>query len=94
MDEQNYKIKNESKIHTPQKYIQNGRFESDFVCLENLIVKLDELISSTKALFYENVAKILNNQRLQRKACWSILKTFHNDKKKIPLIPPLFVDNK
>ena len=31
------------------KYIQNGRFESDFIFLENLITELNELISSTKA---------------------------------------------
>ena len=39
------------------KYIQNGRFESDFICLKNLIIKLNELISSTKAFHFENFAK-------------------------------------
>ena len=57
MDEGNYKIKNESKTYTLQKYIQNGRFESDFIFLENLITELNELISSTKALYYENLGK-------------------------------------
>ena len=40
-----------------KKYIQNGRFENDFVCLENFIIELNELISSTKALYYENLTK-------------------------------------
>ena len=64
-----------------KKYIQNGRFESDFVYLENLIIELNELISSTKALYYENLAKKLNNPLLQAKTYWSILKTFYNNKK-------------
>ena len=85
------KIKAKNALY--KKYIQNGRFESDFVYLENLIIELNELISSTKALYYENLAKKLNNPLLQAKTYWSILKTFYNDKK-IPLIPPLLVDDK
>ena len=67
-------------MHSIKKYNQNGRFESDFVYLENLIIELNELISSTKALYYENLAKKLNNLLLQAKSYWSILKTFYNDK--------------
>ena len=76
-----------------KQYIQNGRFESDFVFLENLITEINELISSTKNLYYESLAKKLNNPLLQAKTYWSILKSFHNEKK-IPIIPPLLVDNK
>ena len=72
-----------SKIKTKnllfKKYIQNGRFESDFVFLETLITETNELISSTKNLYYENLAKKLNNLLLQAKTYWSILKTFYND---------------
>ena len=64
-----------------KQYIQNGRFESDFLILETLLIELDELISSTKALFYKNLAKKLNNLLLQAKTSWSIIKTFYNDKK-------------
>ena len=64
-----------------KKYIQNGRFESDFVYLENSTIELNELISSTKALYYENLAKKLSNPLLQTKTYWSILMTFNNDKK-------------
>ena len=61
--------------------------------LENLITEVIELISSTKALYYENLGKKLSNPLLQVKTYWSILKTFYNGKK-IPLIPPLLIDKK
>ena len=76
-----------------KQYIQNSRFESDSRLLENVVNELNELISSTKALYYENLAKKLNNPLLQTKTYWSILKTFYNDKK-IPIIPPLLVNDK
>ena len=86
-----------SKIKTKNllfnQYIQNGRFESDFVFIENLITEINELISSTKNLYYENLVKKLNNPLLQAKTYWLILKSFFNEKK-IPIIPPLLVDNK
>ena len=50
-----------------KKYIQNGRFESDFIFLENLITELNELILSTNAPYYENLGKKLNNPLLQTK---------------------------
>ena len=59
-----------------KQYIQNGRFESDFLFLENLITEINELISSTKNLYYEKLAKKLNNPLLQAKTYWSILKSF------------------
>ena len=60
-----------SKIKTKNAlYFQNGRFENDFVYLQNLIIELNELISSTKTLYYENLAKNLNNPLLQAKTYW------------------------
>ena len=74
-----------SKIKTKnllfKQYIQNGRFENDFVFLETLITEINELISSTKKMYYEKLAKKLNNVLLQAKSYWSILKTFYNEKK-------------
>ena len=85
-----------SKIKTKnllfKQYIQNGRFESEFVFLQALITEINELISSTRNVYYENLAKKLNNPLLQVKTYWSILKTFYNEKN-IPLIPPLLVDD-
>ena len=67
----NIKSKIKTKMNnTNKQYIQNGRFESDFVFLENLITEINELISSTKNLYYENLAKKLNNPLLQAKTYW------------------------
>ena len=88
---ENIKTKIKEKNTFYQKYIENGRFESNFILLEKLITELNDLIFSTKTFYYENLAKKSNNPLLQTKT--SILKTFYNDKK-IPLIPPLLVDDK
>ena len=90
---ENIKTKIKEKNTFYQKYIENGRLESDFILLEKLITELNDLIFSTKTLYYENLAKKLNNPLLQTKTYWSILKTFYNDKN-IPQIPPLLVDDK
>ena len=85
-----------SKIKTKdllfKQYIQNGRFESDFLYLESLITEINGLISHTKALYYEKLAKKLNNPLLQAKTYWSIPKTFYNEKK-IPIIRPLLIND-
>ena len=90
---ENIKTKIKEKNTFYQKYIENGRLESDFILLEKLITELNDLIFSTKTLYYENLAKKLNNPLLQTKTYWSILKTFYNNKK-IPQIPPLLEDDK
>ena len=87
------KSKNKSKNGLYKKYIRNGRFESDFAYPEILIIELNELTSSAKVLYYENLAKKLKHLLLQAKTYCSILNTFYNDKKP-PLIPPLLVDDK
>ena len=51
------KSKMKAKSTLYKKYIQNGRFESDFIFLENLITELNELVSSTKVSYYENLGK-------------------------------------
>ena len=85
------KIKTRNKLY--KQYIENGRFESDFMMIETLITEINDLITSTKDLYYNNLAKRLNNPLLQAKTYWSILKTFYNDKK-IPIIPHLLIDDK
>ena len=90
-DEQNHKIKN-GKKKLYQQYIQNGRFESDLVFIESLTAELNDLISYTKDLYYENLAKKLNNLLLQAKTYWPIFKSFYNDRK-VPLIPPVLIDD-
>ena len=44
-------------------------------------------------MYYENLAKKINNPLLQAKTYLSILKSFYNDRK-VPLIPPLLIDDK
>ena len=51
------KSKIQAKNALYKKYIQNGRFDSDFSFLENLITEFNKLLSFTKALYYENLAK-------------------------------------
>ena len=93
MDERNHKIKNGNKKQTRPAIYQNGRFESDLVFIETLIDEFNDLIFYTKDLYYENLAKKLNNPLLQAKTYWSIIKSFYNDRK-VPLIPPLSIDDK
>ena len=56
------KIKAKNKLFN--QHIQNGRFESDFGLVERSVTELSDLISRTKALYYENLAKKLNNPLL------------------------------
>ena len=51
------KSKIKSKILLFKQYIQNERFESDFVFLETLITEFNELISSTKLCIMKNLQK-------------------------------------
>ena len=90
----NKTIKNKMKVRNNlfKQYIQNGRFESDFILIERLGNELSELISQTKALYYENPARKLNNPLMRAKTYWSILKTFYNDKKILLILPPLIDD--
>ena len=41
-----------------KQYIDNGRFESEFVFIETLITEINDLITSSKNLYYKNLAKI------------------------------------
>ena len=77
---ENIKTKIKEKNTFCHKYIENGRLESDFILLEKLITELNDLIFSTNTMYYKNLAKNLNNPLLETKTCWSILKTFYNDK--------------
>ena len=53
----NIKPKNEAECKLYSQYIKNGRFKCDFVFLETLITDYSEVISSTKALYYEILPK-------------------------------------
>ena len=51
------------------------------------------MIFNRKNVYYNQVAQKLNGPKTSLKTYWSILKTFYNGKK-VPLIPPLFINNK
>ena len=44
-----YKMKTKNKLY--KQYIQNRRFESDFVFIERLVTEINALISHSKALY-------------------------------------------
>ena len=75
------------------KYVQNGKFESELLLLEIIIIELNELFKSIKALQYETLSKKLNNIYYKAKTSWSILKIIYNEKK-IALILPLLLNDK
>ena len=54
---------------------------------------LSDLIINRKNVYYSQLAQKLNDPKTSSKTYWSILKTFYNGKK-VPLIPPLFINNK
>ena len=71
------KMKAKNKLY--KQYIKNRRSESHFAFIESLVHEINDLVSNDKNLYYDNLAKKLNNPLLQ--TYWSILKTFYNDKK-------------
>ena len=49
---------------------------------------LKEVVCAQKRL-----ARKLANPKTSSKTCWSVLKTFYNNRQKFPLIPPLVINN-
>ena len=70
-----------------------GKVVDDIVFLENVISELAELIFNRKDVYYNQQAQKLNEPKTSLKTYSSILKTFYNSKK-VPLISPLFINNK
>ena len=72
------------------------RFESNSQLLSKLNLlqgQLCLLINKSKQNYYSRVASKLTNVQRNSKTYWSLLNRFLNNKK-IPLIPPLFHENK
>ena len=85
------------KIHCKKglylKYLKHGKRNSDYIELQRSIEEVSEDISKSKEQYYDYLAKKLNNPKTSPKTYWAIMKTFYNGKK-IPLIPPLLINNK
>ena len=77
-------------IHKKNYLYQRQR---KFGSIKALTLDISNAISSSKLKYHERLANKLNNQKTSPKTYWAILKTFVNDSR-IPLIPPLLVDNK
>ena len=65
----------------------------NFIQLQNLATDIFELISVRQEEYYDNLSKKLNDPNTSAKTYWSILKSFYKSTK-VPLIPPLLVNNK
>ena len=75
------------------KYLKHGKRNCDYIELQRFIEEVSEDISRSKEQYYNYLAKKLNNPKTSPKTYWAIMKTFYNGKK-IPLIPPLLINNK
>ena len=56
------------------------------------VSEVSQLFEKSKDEYYYRLGKRLNDPSTSAKSYWTILKTFYN-KRKIPLIPPLLVNN-
>ena len=84
-----------SLIHWKNTLFQRQRKSGgiDYTSLNALTPDISNAISSSKLKYHERLANKLNDPKTAPKTYWAILKTFTNGSK-IPLIPPLLVDNK
>ena len=76
-----------------KKYLKDGRPGSVYGNLQTITWDLTEAVSSSKNVYYERLANKLNDPNTSAKAYWSIIKTLFNGKK-VPVIPPILVNNK
>ena len=58
-----------------------------------MLYEISDLIFNRKNVYYNQLAQKLNDPKTSSKTYPSILKAFYKGKK-VPLIPPLFVNNK
>ena len=58
-----------------------------------LSTEISTLMLERKEKYFHDLPMKLNDPKASARTYWSILKSFYNDSK-IPLIPPLFVNNK
>ena len=75
------------------KYLKDGRPDSVYENLQTITWDITEAVSSSKNVYYEWLAHKFNEPNTSAKGYWSIIKTLFNGKK-IPVIPPILVNNK
>ena len=84
------KIRWENSMY--KNYKRNGKKTEDYELLTKAVSEVSQLIEKSKDEYYYRLGKRLNDPSTSAKSYWTILKTFYN-KRKIPLIPPLLVNN-
>ena len=84
------KIRWKNSMHKNCK--RNGKKTEDYDLLTKALSEVFQLIEKSKNEYYYRLDKRLNDPSTSAKSYWTILKTFYN-KRKIPLIPPLLVNN-
>ena len=77
------------KINLKRSLSKSNKFSE----IQMLSTEISTLILERKEKYYHDLSMKLNDPKTSAKTYWSILKSFYNDSK-IPLIPPLLVNNK
>ena len=83
---------NKAEIYKAELNVKRGRTNADKEYLRNITNFSAKIILDAKTRYLSCLGNKLNNPQLGPKAYWSILNKFLH-KKKIPLIPPLLVNN-
>ena len=81
------------KNHAYKSYIGNDKSLQFFNQFQFLQTKLSSLIEESKNQYYTRLSNKLLDPKTNQKHCWSILKTFLNNKK-IACISPLLYQDK
>ena len=76
-----------------KNYLKNNKSNQSFATFQSFQNQLNSLITNLKNEYYSKVAEKLLDPSTSPKTYWSILETFLNNKK-IPVVPPIFHDNK
>ena len=71
----------------------NNKSYDVYLKIQTISTELSEMILKRKNNYYHQLSDKLNDPETTAKAYWSILRTLYNGKK-IPLIPPILVNNK
>ena len=71
----------------------NNKNYDSYLKLQTISTKLSEVILKRKNDYHRKLSDKLNDPETSAKAYWSILKSLCN-RKEIPLIPPILVNNK
>ena len=72
-------------------YLKNGKTNYHYIKLQHAISEVSVAISKGKDEYHRRLAE-KTDPSANSKAYWSVLKRFYNGKK-VPIIPPLLVNN-